>query len=337
MRSRALSLAALALLVGVCGWTDAGMRSAMAQALDAGKPPAQIFSGTCSACHRSPRGLVRNVSPGALPGFMRQHYTTGNDMAGTMAAYVLGNGGTAAVPEPPPPAPKREPKQKAKSDAPEIAARTPEPKEQPKSARQKAAKKGQPEPAGAAKDAPVAVEPEKADTAKPEPPAAEPAKTEAAAVDCKVEEPAKPAAAAAADDNKPGQGMPTPATTPPRQPTALLTLPGFPAPVAEPEPEPVADTANAAPGSPGCDPAASTSTAAAMRAEEAPKEASKEAPKEQPPVAVPPAMAEAPKTEPLRPTVTEVAAPAPGLDVMQEEVHAPRPARAKNQQKKRAP
>ncbi len=343
MRSRALSLAALALLVGACGWTDAAMRSAMAQALDAGKPPAQIFSGTCSACHRSPRGLVRNVSPGALPGFMRQHYTTGNDMAGTMAAYVLGNGGTAAVAEPPP-APKREPKQKAKSDGSEVAARTPEPKEQSKSAKQKAAKKGQPEPAAAPKEAPVSVEPEKADIAKPdlvkpEPSAAEPAKAEAAAVDCKVEEPSKPAAAAS-DDGKPGLGMPSPATTPPRQPTALLTLPGFPAPVAEPEPEPVA--ASAAPGSSGCEPAANT-TVAATRAEEPPKEISKEAskelaqesPKEQPPAAVPP-VAEAPKTERLRPSVTEAAVPAPALDIMQEEVHAPRPARTTSQQKKRA-
>jgi hypothetical protein len=317
----------------------------MAQALDAGKPPAQIFSGTCAACHRSPRGLVRNVAPGALPGFMRQHYTTGNDMAGTMAAYVLGNGGTAAVAEPPPPAPKREPKQRAKSDAPEVAARTPEPKELSKSARQKAARKGPPEPAGAAKDAPAGAEPERAETpkpdttkpdiAKPEPPAAEPAKTEAAAVDCKVEEPAKQATAATADDNKPAHGMPMPAATPPRQPTALLTLPGFPAPVAEPEPEPVAAVAA---GSPGCEPVAHTTTAATYTEDppkEAPREAAKESPKELPPAAAPPAMVEAPKTEPLRPTVTQAAAPAPALDIMQEEVHAPRPART-TQQKKRA-
>ncbi len=111
MKSRALNFAALALLVGLCGWTE--VRPAAAQALDAGKPPAQIFSGTCSACHRSPRGLVRNVSAGSLPGFLRQHYTTGNDMAGTMAAYVLGNGGTDRVAEP---APKREPKQEARPE-----------------------------------------------------------------------------------------------------------------------------------------------------------------------------------------------------------------------------
>src|SRR5687768_1656780 len=158
MRSRALDLAALVLLVGLCGWTGAGVRPVAAQALDAGKPPAQIFSGTCSACHRSPRGLVRNVSPGSLPGFLRQHYTTGNDMAGTMATYVLGNGGTDRVAEPPPKRePKQEPRQKAKSDAPEVAARSPDAKEQPKATKQqKAGKKGPPEPAAAAKDAPAA-------------------------------------------------------------------------------------------------------------------------------------------------------------------------------------
>src|SRR5687768_2579495 len=131
MRSRALDLAALVLLVGLCGWTGAGVRPVAAQALDAGKPPAQIFSGTCAACHKSPRGLVRGVSPGSLPGFLRQHYTTGNEMAGVMAAYVLGNGGTQQVAEPPAP-PKREPKQKARSDAPDVAAHTPEAREQPK-------------------------------------------------------------------------------------------------------------------------------------------------------------------------------------------------------------
>src|SRR6186713_2901614 len=120
MRSRALNLAALALLTGLCGSIGAAVQPAAAQQLDAGKPPAQIFAGTCAACHRSPRGLVRSVAPGSLPSFLRQHYTTGNDMAGTMASYVLGNGGTQAVAEP-----KQEPKQRAKSDGAELAARTP--------------------------------------------------------------------------------------------------------------------------------------------------------------------------------------------------------------------
>jgi hypothetical protein len=323
MKSRALSFAALALLVSLCASTD--VRPAAAQALDAGKPPAQIFSGTCSACHRSPRGLVRSISAGALPGFLRQHYTTGNDMAGTMAAYVLGNGGTDRVAEPAPkrepkqearPEPRPEPKQRAKSDAPEVAARNPDQKDLSKSAKQKAAKKGASEPSPAAKDAP-AVEPEKTEAAKPETPAAESAKTEA--VECKVDEPAKQTAAT--DDSKSGFALPE--SAPPRQPTSLLTLPGFPAPVSEPEPEPVATAA--APATPGCDPAPNT-TAAAVRAEEPSKDQLKEQAE--------PAVAEASGAEPLRSAVTEAATPA--LDIMQEEVHAARPPRA-SQQKKRAP
>ena len=336
MRSRALNLAALALLVGLPGSIGGGALPAAAQQLDAGKPPAQIFAGTCSACHRSPRGLVRNVPPGALPGFLRQHYTTGNDMAGTMASFVLGNGGTQQVAEPPSKRepkqePKQEPRQRAKSDAPEIAARTVEPKEQSKSAKQRAARKGQLEPS--AKDAPAVHEVEKPEApkvdvpaAKPETPATERAKPETAAADCKVE-PAKQA-----DESKPGFVMPEP-STPPKQPAALLTLPGFPAPVPEPEPEPSAKHE-------GCEPSAngaSTPVRADASGAEQPKEQPKDEPKEPAPAASPATLAEAPKPEatnpePLRATVSEPAQ----LDIMQEEVHAPlRPVRP-SQQKKRA-
>lgn len=305
MRSRALSLAALAFLVGLGGWT-AEPQIAAAQQLDAGKPPAQIFSGTCSACHRSPRGLVRSVSPGSLQGFLRQHYTTGSEMAGTMAAYVLGNGGTDRVAEP---SPKREPKQQPKADRPDVAARTAEPKEQPKAARQtKAGKKGQPEPAP--KDSPSESEPEKAEAPKPETP--EPPKTEAAAVECKVDEPAKQTTAST-DGEKANP-------TPPRQPATLLTLPGFPAPQPEPEPEPT-PVATAA-TSPDCDPKAASSTA---QADESAKEQ-----KEQTAQATP-AVADASNAE--QQSATESAAPS--LDIMQEEVHSARPART-GQQKKRA-
>jgi hypothetical protein len=327
MKSRALSLAALALLVGLYGWTE--VRPAAAQALDAGKPPAQIFSGTCSACHRSTRGLVRSISAGALPGFLRQHYTTGNDMAGTMAAYVLGNGGTDRVAEPPPKREARqearpEPKQRAKSDSPEVAARNPEQKDLSRSAKQKAARKGAAEPSPAARDTPAADEPEKTEAAKPGAPADEPPKAEA--VECKIEAPAKQTAAAT-DDSKPGLALPEPPATAPRQPTALLTLPGFPAPIPEPEPEPVATAA--APATPECDPAPNIA-AAAVRAEEPPTEQQKE----QPAPVAPPAVAEAPGTEPLRSAAPNEAAH-PTLDIMQEEVHAPRPPRASQQ--KRAP
>jgi hypothetical protein len=339
MRSRALNLAALAFLVGLFGSIGGGTGPATAQQLDAGKPPAQIFNGTCAACHRSPRGLVRSVSPGALPGFLRQHYTTGNDMAGTMAAYVLGSGGTQQVAEPPSKRepkqePRQEPKQRAKSDASEVAARTPEPKEQSKSAKQRAAKKGQPEPS--AKEVPQPQEPDKAEAAKPEAPAAKPeppaeqAKPETVAGDCKVEQQAKQA-----DETKPGLVM----AEPPRQPAALLTLPGFPAPVPEPEPEPAAKHEGCEPAANGASTPARADTSPAEQPKEQVKEQPKDEPKEAAPAASPStaassaAMAEAPKSEPLRTSVSE---PAP-LDIMREEVHAPRPARPIQQKKREAP
>jgi hypothetical protein len=90
MLGRALSLAAVTLLVGflmvpsVC-W-------AQVQNLEAGKSPSQLFAGTCNACHRSPRGLFKTVSPGSLPGFLREHYTTSGDMASQLSAFLISNG-----------------------------------------------------------------------------------------------------------------------------------------------------------------------------------------------------------------------------------------------------
>jgi hypothetical protein len=58
--------------------------SAQAQSnLDAGKSPAQIFSDTCNACHRSARELKQTS-----PGFLRDHYATGAREAAAMAAYL---------------------------------------------------------------------------------------------------------------------------------------------------------------------------------------------------------------------------------------------------------
>ena len=74
---------------------------AQAENLDAGKSPSQIFAGTCSECHKSSRGLLRKVPAGSLPGFLRQHYTTGGQMAAVLSAYLIANG--AADRRPPPP------------------------------------------------------------------------------------------------------------------------------------------------------------------------------------------------------------------------------------------
>jgi hypothetical protein len=71
-----------------------------AQNLDAGKPPSQIFSEVCANCHRS----ARELRGGASASFLREHYTTGSDMASTMANYLASGaaGGAAAGPQPQP-------------------------------------------------------------------------------------------------------------------------------------------------------------------------------------------------------------------------------------------
>ena len=78
------------------GWIVPGLlcltlgAAAPAQAqsnLDAGKSPAQIFSDTCNACHRSPRELKPTS-----PSFLREHYTAGGREAAAMAAYVTSVG-----------------------------------------------------------------------------------------------------------------------------------------------------------------------------------------------------------------------------------------------------
>jgi hypothetical protein len=90
MTSRTRILAAVMVLLISC---LAG-QSAWAQAtnLEAGKSASQLFAGTCNACHKSPRGLLKTVSPGSLPGFLREHYTTSGDMASQLATYLISNG-----------------------------------------------------------------------------------------------------------------------------------------------------------------------------------------------------------------------------------------------------
>src|SRR3979411_2348614 len=90
MLSRALSLAAVTLLIGCL--TAVAVRAV--ENLEAGKSPAQIFAGTCNACHKSPRGLLRTVPASSLPGFLRQHYTTSGDMASLLSAFLISNGAT---------------------------------------------------------------------------------------------------------------------------------------------------------------------------------------------------------------------------------------------------
>ena len=91
MLGRALSLATVTLLIGCFAAAPA---RAQAQNLEAGKSPSQIFAGTCTACHKSPRGLLRTVPAGSLPGFLREHYTTSSGMASLLSTYLISNGAT---------------------------------------------------------------------------------------------------------------------------------------------------------------------------------------------------------------------------------------------------
>jgi hypothetical protein len=91
MSSRALILATVMLLVG-CLVAERAL--AQATNLEAGKTPSQIFAGTCNACHKAPRGLLKTVAPSSLPSFLRQHYTTSPEMAGVLASYLISNGAT---------------------------------------------------------------------------------------------------------------------------------------------------------------------------------------------------------------------------------------------------
>ncbi len=91
MLSRALRLATVMLLIGCF---EAALARAQAQNLEAGKSPSQIFAGTCSACHKSARGLLKTVAPGSLPAFLRQHYTTSSDMASLLSSFLISNGAT---------------------------------------------------------------------------------------------------------------------------------------------------------------------------------------------------------------------------------------------------
>src|SRR3954451_1109048 len=89
MLGRALSLATVTLLIACC---TAGSALAQVTNLEAGKTPSQIFAGTCTACHKSPRGLLKTVPASSLPGYLRQHYTTSSGMASVLSSFLVSNG-----------------------------------------------------------------------------------------------------------------------------------------------------------------------------------------------------------------------------------------------------
>jgi len=65
---------------------------ARAENLDAGKSPQALFTGTCSACNASPRGLGKNMSASGIASFLREHYTASPQSAAAIAAYVASAG-----------------------------------------------------------------------------------------------------------------------------------------------------------------------------------------------------------------------------------------------------
>jgi hypothetical protein len=75
------------------------MAVAHGQDLDAGKTGPQLFAQDCSACHRSPQGLTKNMSGGSLVSFLRQHYTSSASSANAVAAYVQAAGAPRVDPK----------------------------------------------------------------------------------------------------------------------------------------------------------------------------------------------------------------------------------------------
>jgi len=85
MRVRLVGSGMIALAMMLAATTARGQ-----QDLDAGKSGAQLFTQDCASCHRSPHGLNRSMSGGALVSFLRQHYTSSANSANLVAGYVLG-------------------------------------------------------------------------------------------------------------------------------------------------------------------------------------------------------------------------------------------------------
>ena len=62
--------------------------AAQAQNLDQGKTAPRLFADSCSACHRSPRGLAKGRYRFTLMMFLKEHYSTSSDTASELASYL---------------------------------------------------------------------------------------------------------------------------------------------------------------------------------------------------------------------------------------------------------
>ncbi|MGH6677078.1 MAG: hypothetical protein ACRECE_12755, partial [Xanthobacteraceae bacterium] len=68
--------------------------------IDQDKTPAHIYASDCSVCHKSMRGLANGRGSSALTGFLAEHYTSSEQEAAALAAYVLAGGGGTGSPAP---------------------------------------------------------------------------------------------------------------------------------------------------------------------------------------------------------------------------------------------
>jgi mono/diheme cytochrome c family protein len=79
-----LVLGAMVALIG----TFLDPTGAQAQNLDQGKTAPRLFADTCSACHRSPRGLAKGRYRLTLMMFLKEHYSTSSNTASELADYL---------------------------------------------------------------------------------------------------------------------------------------------------------------------------------------------------------------------------------------------------------
>jgi hypothetical protein len=79
-----LVLGAMVALIGPLLDTTA----AQAQNIDQGKTAPRLFADTCSACHRSPRGLAKGRYRLTLMMFLKEHYSTSSNTASELADYL---------------------------------------------------------------------------------------------------------------------------------------------------------------------------------------------------------------------------------------------------------
>ncbi len=94
----AVVIAALALVAGIAG-SRAQERMQLAQSLEAGKTPAQLFASDCAICHKSPQGLGKSAGMFGLSSFLREHYTASKESAAALSNYLSSVGGERSTPQ----------------------------------------------------------------------------------------------------------------------------------------------------------------------------------------------------------------------------------------------